>query len=61
MIVFRVKKDRELLCLLTSDELLKKYVMRAENHHMIILADNFPKVRRRLDSFGFFVGLHNNQ
>jgi len=55
MSVFRVKPDRELLTLLTTDKMLKKYVIRAENHHMIVLNSDFSKVKNRLAFFGFFI------
>ncbi|ACN17759.1 conserved hypothetical protein [Desulforapulum autotrophicum HRM2] len=54
--VFKIKPDRELLSLLTSDSLLKKYVMRAENHHMVVEKTHLSKVKKRLAQFGYFVG-----
>ena len=54
--VFKVKPDRELLSLLTSDSLLKQYVMRAENHHIVVEKANLSKVKKRLALFGYFVG-----
>jgi hypothetical protein len=54
--VFKVKPDRELLSLLTGDTVLKKYVMRAENHHMVIQKTHIAKVKERLARFGYFVG-----
>jgi hypothetical protein len=53
--VFKIKPDRELLSLLTRDSLLKKYVMRAENHHMVVEKVNLAKVKKRLAQFGYFV------
>ncbi|NWH06384.1 HEAT repeat domain-containing protein [Desulfobacter latus] len=55
MSVFRVKPDRELLTLLTSDNILKKYVIRAENHHIVVKTSDVSKVKKRLALFGFFV------
>lgn len=55
MSVFRVKPDRELLRLLTTDKILKKYVIRAENHHMLVPTSDFSKVKKRLAFFGFFI------
>jgi hypothetical protein len=55
MSVFRVKPDRELLRLLTTDKILKKFVIRAENHHMIVPTSDFSKVKKRLAFFGFFI------
>lgn len=55
MSVFRVKPDRELLTILTRDNILKKYVIRAENHHIAVKASDFSKVKKRLALFGFFI------
>ncbi|MCP4115611.1 MAG: hypothetical protein GY737_09430 [Desulfobacteraceae bacterium] len=55
MAVFRVKPDRQLLCLLTTDKVLKQHVIKAENHHMMVEASHFPKVKKRLARFGYFV------
>ncbi|MDY0221679.1 MAG: hypothetical protein RBR67_11125 [Desulfobacterium sp.] len=54
--VFKVTPDRELLSLLTGDPVLKKHVMRAENHHMVIEKAHIAKVKERLARFGYFVG-----
>jgi hypothetical protein len=53
--VFRVKPDRELLRLLITDTLLKKYVIRAENQHLLIRTVDVSKVKKRLTFFGFFI------
>lgn len=53
--VFKVKPDRELLTLLTTDNILKKYVIRAENHHIIVKTSDVSKVKKRLALFGFFI------
>lgn len=55
MSVFRVKPDRELLTLLTRDNVLKKHVIRAENHHIVVKISDFSKVKKRLAVFGFFI------
>ncbi|NDY71667.1 hypothetical protein [Desulfobacter hydrogenophilus] len=55
MSVFRVKPDRELLTLLTRDNILKKYVFRAENHHILVKTSDFSKVKKRLAFLGFFI------
>ena len=55
MAVFRVKPDRQLLCLLTTDSVLKQHVIKAENHHMMVESSRFPKVKKRLALFGYFV------
>jgi hypothetical protein len=53
--VFRLKPDKELLILLTTDKILKKYVIRAENYHILIKSIDFSKVKKRLIFFGFFI------
>ncbi len=55
MSVFRVKPDRKLLTLLTRDDILKKYVIRAENHHIVVKTSDFSKVKKRLALLGFFI------
>ena len=55
MSVFKVKPDKELLRLLTTDNILKKYVIRAENHHIIVKTSDVSKVKNRLALFGFFI------
>lgn len=55
MAVFRVKPDRELLTHLTTDKILKQYVTKAENYHILVKTADFPKVKKRLAFLGFFI------
>ncbi len=53
--VFRIKPNRELLLLLTTDHILKKYIIKAENYHIIVKYSDFSKIKRRLAVLGFFI------
>jgi len=55
MAVFRVKQDRELLSILATDKILKKYVIKAENYHILVKTPDFSKVKKRLAFLGFFI------
>ncbi|MBF0476630.1 MAG: hypothetical protein HQK59_12540, partial [Deltaproteobacteria bacterium] len=55
MLVFRIKPDEELPVLMANDRILKKYVLKAENNHVIISSDDLPKVETRLKKFGYFI------
>ncbi|MBF0550967.1 MAG: HEAT repeat domain-containing protein [Deltaproteobacteria bacterium] len=55
MLVFQIKADEELPVLMANDQILKKYVLTAENNHVIISADDLPKVETRLQKFGYFI------
>lgn len=54
MHVFKVKPDRELISLLTTDAVLKKYVIRAENYHLLVKKQHYSTVKKRLAQLGFF-------
>lgn len=53
--VFKVKKDRELMALLTSDPVLKSKVIKAENFHVLVETTWLTLVKTRLAEFGFFL------
>ncbi|MBF0497744.1 MAG: hypothetical protein HQK58_14410 [Deltaproteobacteria bacterium] len=55
MLVFRIKADEELPVLMATDQILKKYVLTAENNHVIISSDDLPRVEKRLQKFGYFI------
>ncbi len=55
MLVFKVKPDKTLLSLLTTDETLNACVIRAENYHILVKPSDFAKVKDRLAHFGFFI------
>ncbi|HLC16506.1 MAG TPA: hypothetical protein VJL89_09810 [Thermodesulfovibrionia bacterium] len=56
MVVYKLKEDRELAELMARDEVLKKYILKAENYHIVVSEKDKAKVLRRLEEFGFFVG-----
>ncbi|RLB93691.1 MAG: hypothetical protein DRH26_03275 [Deltaproteobacteria bacterium] len=56
MAVFRVKPDKALLILLTTDPVLKKMVIRAENYHVVVREADVSKLKKRLVFLGFFAG-----
>jgi len=54
MYILKVKPDKELITLLTTDPVLKKHVIKAENYHLIVEEKQYPTVKKRLAQFGFF-------
>ncbi|RMD97836.1 MAG: hypothetical protein D6814_08755 [Calditrichaeota bacterium] len=55
MLVYKLKADKELIALFVKDEVLKRNVLKAENHHILIEDFNFPTVKKRLQSYGYLV------
>jgi hypothetical protein len=53
--VFRLKEYPELIELMARDEVLQKYILKAEDHHVLIAAKNLYKVKKRLETFGYFI------
>ncbi len=54
LVVYQVKQHPELIALISQDEILRQYVLKAENYHIIVHRDNLHKVRSRLEAFGFY-------
>ncbi|MFK5952837.1 MAG: hypothetical protein QM498_07235 [Desulfobacterium sp.] len=54
MYILKVSPDKELIALLTTDPVLKKHVIKAENYHLIVEKRHYPTVKKRLAQFGFF-------
>jgi hypothetical protein len=54
MYILKVNPDKELIALLTTDPVLKKHVIKAENYHLIVEKKHYPTVKKRLTQFGFF-------
>ncbi len=52
--VFQLRPDPDLLDLLARDKVLKKYVLKAEKHHVIIRSRDISRVRHRLAALGYF-------
>lgn len=55
LMVFEIKKHPELITLISQDELLRQYVLKAEDYHIIIHHSHLSKVVKRLETFGFFI------
>ncbi len=55
VVVFRVKHDRKLLSLLSTDQVLKKYIIRGENYHIVVKSSDYSKIKKRLSHLGFFL------
>lgn len=53
--VFRLKEYPELIELMARDEVLQKYILKAEGYHVLISAKNLYKVKKRLETFGYFI------
>ena len=53
MHILKVTPDKELIALLTTDPVLKKHVIKAENYHLIVEKKQYPTVKKRLAQFGF--------
>ena len=53
--VFRLKEYPELIELMARDEVLQKYILKAEGYHILISAKNLYKVKKRLETFGYFI------
>ncbi|MFH0997880.1 MAG: hypothetical protein V1844_20630 [Pseudomonadota bacterium] len=55
LLVFRLKEQPELIELMARDEILQKYILKAESYHVLISAPNLSKVKKRLEAFGYFM------
>ncbi len=54
MYILKVNPDKDLIALLTTDPVLKKHVIKAENYHLMVGKKQYPTVKKRLAQFGFF-------
>jgi len=55
MAVYKLASNKELISLMARDEVLKKYIAKAEGYHILIEASNVKKVKKRLEEFGYFI------
>ena len=55
MAVFKIQPHKELIALLARDDTLKKYILKAEDYHVIIAQKDVNKVKKRLEEFGYFI------
>ncbi|MDM8526200.1 HEAT repeat domain-containing protein [Desulfococcaceae bacterium HSG8] len=54
MNVYKLKPDKELITLVAKDEILKRYILKAENYHILVDSKNLSRVKARLEEFGYF-------
>ncbi len=54
VVVMKIRRDKELISMIGIDEELKKYILKAENFHIIIKKCDKEKVVARLKNFGYF-------
>ena len=55
IIVYRLKENNELISLVARDDILKKYILKAEGYHILVESTNLPKIKKRLEEFGYFI------
>lgn len=54
MNVFKISEDRDLINIIAKDEILKKYVLKAEGFYILVPEEDSKIVIKRLESFGYF-------
>ncbi|MDM8538617.1 hypothetical protein QUF70_17825, partial [Desulfobacterales bacterium HSG17] len=55
MKVYKLKPNDELISLIAKDEVLKKYILKAEDFHIIINSKHLRHVKARLEEFGYLL------
>ncbi len=55
MSVFKLKPNQELVSLVARDDVLKQCILKAEEYHILIAENDIPKVKKRLEEFGYFI------
>lgn len=55
MAVYKLKPNQELIGLIARDDVLKKYILKTEAYHIVIESKHLPKVKKRLEEFGYFI------
>ena len=55
IMVFDISKDKKFIEILVKDDLLKKLVMKVEGQKIAIQEEDFPKVKKRLEQFGYLL------
>ncbi|MFH1563499.1 MAG: HEAT repeat domain-containing protein [Nitrospirota bacterium] len=53
--IFKLAQDKELISLIARDEVLKSYILKAEDYHLLIDANVLGKVKKRLVELGYFI------
>ncbi|MDM8542360.1 HEAT repeat domain-containing protein [Desulfococcaceae bacterium HSG9] len=52
---FSALENQELIALMARDDVLKKYILKAEDYHIVVRSANLLKVKKRLGEFGYFI------
>jgi hypothetical protein len=55
MTVYKLEPNKELTDLVARDNMLKKYILKAEAYHIVIESKHLSKVKKRLEEFGYFI------
>ncbi|MBI4777469.1 hypothetical protein HY792_00875 [Candidatus Desantisbacteria bacterium] len=55
-VVCKLTPEKELISLIATDEILKKYILKAENYRILIETTHINKIKKRLGELGYFVG-----
>jgi hypothetical protein len=55
MMVFRLKENPELISMMAQDDVLRKYILKAEKYHILIPKKNLGQVKKRMEEFGYFM------
>jgi hypothetical protein len=55
IVVCKLTPDKELISLIATDTILKKYILKAENYHILIESAHVNKIKKRLGELGYFV------
>jgi|GEM_PF-1394819 hypothetical protein len=53
--IFKIKNNPELIRIIARDETLKKWIIKAEQFHIIVLEKDIYKVKKRLRQLGYFI------
>ncbi|MDY0095881.1 MAG: hypothetical protein RBT80_24560 [Candidatus Vecturithrix sp.] len=53
--VFQLQQSKELIALVARDDVLKRYILKAEGYHVLIETKHVAKVKKRLEEFGYFI------
>ncbi|MDI6735420.1 MAG: hypothetical protein QME42_04365 [bacterium] len=55
MRVYKLAQDKGLISLIARDEVLKNYILKAEDYHLLVDANSLGKVKKRLVTAGYFI------
>ena len=55
LLVFKLDGGADLVRLIAHDDVLRRYVRKAEDHHIIVEQQQVTRVRKRLEAFGYLM------